>query len=147
MSNSRVWISRVFTGVITAALLATAAMKFSHAPGMMEGVARAGIPKNQIIPLGILELLCLALYLAPRTMVLGAVLLTGYFGGAIVIHIIDGKSVFPVIMLGIWTWAGIYFRIPWLQELLPLRRNIRGGASTTEPATVRSTRSSYEPTY
>jgi hypothetical protein len=65
-------------------------------------------------------------------MVLGAVLLTGYFGGAIVVHIIDKESVFPLIMIGVWVWGGIYFRAPALQTLFPLRRE-NGVQKSIEP--------------
>ncbi len=118
----KLWASRIFTGIITVALSATASIKIAHVPTMVEGLTRAGIPESAVVPIAILELACLMLYLIPRTMVLGAVLLTGYFGGAMVVHIIGGKSVLPLIMLGVWTWGGIYFRVPGLQGLLPWRR-------------------------
>ena len=121
-ANWRVWASRIVAGIITVALTATASLKIAHVPKMMEGLTRAGIPAGAVVPIAILELACLALYLIPRTMVLGAVLLTGYFGGAMVVHIIGKASVFPLIILGAWTWGGIYFRVPGLPALLPLRR-------------------------
>jgi len=121
-ANVKLWVSRVLTGIITLALVATATMKIAHVPKMVDGLKHAGIPDSAVIPIAILELTCLALYLIPRTMVLGAVLLTGYFGGAIVVHIIGNESVFPVIMIGVWVWGGIYFRVPALQALLPLLR-------------------------
>jgi len=121
-NNLKLWASRLQAGVITAALLATASMKIAHfPPQMVDGLARAGIPHNAVAPIAVLELFCLALYLIPQTMVLGAVLLTGYFGGAIVVHIIGGQSVLPLLMIGLWVWGGIYFRVPALQSLLPLR--------------------------
>jgi hypothetical protein len=119
----KLWMSRILTGLITLALVATASMKIAHIPPqMVDGLARAGIPETAVVPIAVLELICLALYLIPQTMVLGAVLLTGYFGGAIVVHIIGGESVLPLIMIGLWVWGGIYFRVPALQALLPLRR-------------------------
>ena len=123
MSRLRVWASGVFTGIVTLALVATAAMKISHMPKeMVDGIIRAGIPESAVVPIALVELSCLALYLIPRTRVLGAVLLTGYFGDAIVVHIIGKESVFPLILLGLFVWGGIYFRVPALQALLPLRR-------------------------
>jgi hypothetical protein len=118
----RIWVSRILAGVVTASLVATAAMKLGHASKMVDGFTKAGIPDAAMVPIAILELVCLTLYLLPRTMVLGAVLLTGYFGGAIVVHLITGESVLPVIMIGLWVWGGIYFRIPALHALLPVRR-------------------------
>jgi DoxX-like protein len=122
-NNLKLWLSRFLAGLITAALLATASMKIAHVPPqMVNGLTRAGIPENAVLPIAVVELICLALYLIPQTMVLGAVLLTGYFGGAIVVHIINGESVLPLLMIGLWVWGGIYFRVPALQALLPLRR-------------------------
>ena len=85
----KLWVSWVFTGIVTVASVATAAMKIVRVPRIMvDGLTHAGIPESAVIPIALLELGCLALYLIPRTMVLGAVLMTGYFGGAIVVHII-----------------------------------------------------------
>ena len=136
MTNTlKLWLSRFLTGLITAALLTTASMKIAHVPPqMVDGLTRAGIPENAVVPIAVLELICLALYLIPQTMVLGAVLLTGYFGGAIVVHIISGESVLPLLMIGFWVWGGIYFRVPALQALLPLRRE---GAQDRSAGTVK----------
>jgi hypothetical protein len=123
INNLKLWVSRFLAGLVTAALLATASMKIAHVPPqMVDGLTRAGIPENAVVPIALLELICLALYLIPQTMVLGALLLTGYFGGAIVVHIISGESVLPLLMIGLWVWGGIYFRVPAIQALLPLRR-------------------------
>jgi len=143
MSRLRVWASGVFTGIVTLALVATAAMKISHMPKeMVDGIIRAGIPESAVVPIALVELSCLALYLIPRTRVLGAVLLTGYFGGAIVVHIIGKESVFPLILLGLFVWGGIYLRVPALQSLLPFRREQEMvGTDATDRAEVRGRRS------
>lgn len=127
MSNkSKLWVSRVFTGIITVVLFATAGMKISHTPRMMvDGLTRVGIPESAVVPIALLELCCLIIYLIPRTAVLGAVLLTGYFGGAIVVHIIGKESVFPLILIGFLIWGGVYFRAPAVQSLLPLSEQSR----------------------
>ena len=119
----KLWISRVCTGLVTLALVATATMKITHTPKIMvDSLTRAGIPEKAILPIAVLELTCLTLYLIPRTRVLGAVLLTGYFGGAMVVHIITKESIFPLLLIGLWIWGGVYFRVPALQSLLPLRK-------------------------
>jgi DoxX-like family len=118
-TNLKLWISRSLTGIITLAIVATAVLKLAQAAQMVDGLKKVGIPDGAVAPIAILELACLAVYLIPRTMVLGAVLLTGYFGGAIVVHIIGGESVLPLIVLGIWVWGGIYFRVAGLSSLLP----------------------------
>jgi hypothetical protein len=129
MSNKlKLWVGRVFSGMITVALVATAAMKISHVPrAMVDGLTSVGIPERAIVPIALLELACLALYLVPRTTVLGAVLLTGYFGGAIVVHIIGNQSVFPLIAIGLLIWGGTYFRVPALQSVLPMRKRAMNG--------------------
>src|SRR5579885_1325190 len=108
-SNMKLWITRILKGMITLALVTTATMKIAHVPRqMVDGIMHAGIPEGAVLPIALVELTCLALYLIPRTTVLGAVLLTGYFGGAIVVHIITHESIFPVFFLGMVVWGGIY---------------------------------------
>jgi hypothetical protein len=98
------------------------AIKLAHVPMVVDGLRHAGIPESAVTPIALLELACAALYVIPRTMVLGAVLLTGFLGGAIVVHVIGNKSVPGLILIGLWVWGGIYFRVPALQALLPLRK-------------------------
>lgn len=88
-----------------------------------------GIPESMVFPLGILEIACALVYAFPKTAVLGAILLTGYMGGAILTHWRVGDPVpfpFPImhITLGVMVWAGIWLREPRLRALMPLR----GGA-------------------
>jgi hypothetical protein len=122
ISKRDIWTGRIFTGLVTAVLLGSGIAKIAGAPRMVDGLTRAGIPRNAIIPIAILELTCLALYLAPRTAALGALLLTGYFGGAIVTHIIGGESIAPLVIIGLMIWAGAWFRTAELQELFPLKK-------------------------
>jgi DoxX-like protein len=130
MSDSKkLWVSRILIGMVTVALAVTAAMKIGGAPKMVDGLTRAGIPKGAVLPIAFLELACLAVYLVPRTAILGAVLLTGYFGGAMVVHIITKDSVIPLIMIGIWVWGGVYFRFPAVQGLLPIQRELQPARS------------------
>ena len=137
-NNTKTWLSRILAGFVTLALVASASAKLGHLPKMVDGIVRAGIPESAIVPIAVLELACLALYLLPRTMVLGAVLLTGFFGGAIVVHIIGKESLLPVIMIGLCVWGGIYFRVPALQNLLPLRNSDALATGRERTATQRS---------
>jgi hypothetical protein len=121
-NNAKTWMSRIFAGLITLAVTFSAVAKVAHVPKMVDGIMRTGIPADAIVPIAVVELACLTLYLIPRTMVLGAVLLTGYFGGAIVVHIIGKESIFPLILIGVLVWGGIYFRVPALQRLLPFSK-------------------------
>jgi hypothetical protein len=72
-------------------------------------------------PLGILELTCTVLYLIPQTAVLGAILLTGYLGGAIATHVRLGEGIIMHVVIGIVFWLGIYLRDSRLRALIPLR--------------------------
>jgi hypothetical protein len=122
VSKRKVWAGWILRTMVTLAIAGSGIAKIAHVPKMVDGLVHAGIPQEAILPIAILELSCLALYLIPRTAILGTFLLTGYFGGAIVVHIIIGESIIPPLMIGLWAWGGAYFRVPELQELLPLRR-------------------------
>jgi hypothetical protein len=123
LSKGRTWAGRVLTGIVTIALVASAIAKIAGAPQMVNGLMHAGIPRGAIVPIAILELSCLALYLLPRSAILGALLLTGFFGGATVTHIIAKENFVPPLLVGLWVWGGIYFRIAELRDLLPLRKS------------------------
>jgi len=123
LSNGKILAGTILKGVVILTLAGSAIAKIAGVPQMVDGLAHAGIPHGAIVPIAVLELSCLALYLIPRTAVLGALLLTGYFGGAIVTHIIGRENFLPPLIIGLWIWGGIYFRIAELSDLLPLRRN------------------------
>jgi hypothetical protein len=74
-----------------------------------------------MVPLGILEISCVAIYLIPATSVLGAILLTGYIGGAILAHLRIGEPIFMQIALGGCVWLGLYLRENRLKQLIPVR--------------------------
>ena len=89
----------------------------------MQGMAHLGLPESLIIPLAILEISCVVIYAIPATAVVGAILLTGYIGGAILTHLRVGDPFFMQIAIGIFIWLGLYLRENRLKELVPLRRN------------------------
>jgi hypothetical protein len=101
--------------------LISAFFKFKGGPELAEGMAHLGLPDRMVLPLAILELTCVLIYLIPPTSVLGAVLLTGYLGGAICTHWRAGDPFYVHILLGGAIWLGIYLREPRLKQLLPLR--------------------------
>ncbi|MET0396034.1 MAG: DoxX family protein [Longimicrobiaceae bacterium] len=93
---------------------------------VVEGTVQLGYPVSVLVPLGIVLLACTVLYAVPRTAVLGAVLLTGYLGGAVATHVRVGNpmlthTLFPV-YFGAMLWGSLWLRDPRLRELLPLRR-------------------------
>lgn len=92
----------------------------------VEGTVSLGYPLDSVRVIGIVELVCLVLYLVPRTSVLGALLLTGYLGGAIATHVRIGNPLFTHILfpvyVALFVWGGLFLRDPRLAELLPLRK-------------------------
>jgi len=106
-------------------LLMSAAMKFAKPPFVVEGMDKHGYPENLIFGLGVVELTCTALYLIPQTSILGAILLTGYLGGATATHVRVGEfsqAFMGAIPFGVLLWLGLYFREPRLRTLIPFRR-------------------------
>jgi hypothetical protein len=98
-------------------------MKLVGGAEVKQGIAHLGLPESMLTPLSILELSCAVIYLIPATSVLGAILLTGYIGGAICTHWRVGDPFFIQVALGIFFWLGIYLREERLQALLALRRS------------------------
>ena len=81
-----------------------------------------GFPASTHVLVGILELTCVVLYAIPRTSVLGAILMTGYLGGAVATHVRVEEAPIPAIVLGVLAWAGLCLRDSRLMSLLPLRK-------------------------
>jgi hypothetical protein len=102
-------------------LLMSAAMKFSQNKQVVDGFEHLGWPAKLAVALGILELACTFIYLIPKTAVLGAILLTGYLGGAIATHVRISEGFIPPLMLGILLWGSLYLRDPRLRALIPFR--------------------------
>lgn len=119
-----IWAGRVLTAIPVLMMGMSAVMKLARAPNVLEGWAKFGYPEGSLLPIGLVELLCVVLYALPRTAVLGAILVAGYLGGATATHVRAGEAVFvaPVI-LGVLAWAGLFLRDPRLRVLLPLRRD------------------------
>ena len=112
------------SGVVALFLLSDAIMKLMQIPIVLETTAQLGWPVGSVVPLGIVLLLATGLYVFPRTSMLGAILLTGYLGGAVATHLrlqspLFSHTLFGV-YLGIAAWAGLYLRDPRLRALLPL---------------------------
>ncbi len=113
------WILTIVPNLL---ILFSAVMKLAHPPQLDEGFAHLGVPVTQAFGLGVLELSCVVVYLIPRTAVTGAILLTGYLGGAMEVHVRIGEAVVPHVILIIALWGGIFLRDPRLRALIPLRR-------------------------
>ena len=117
-----VWGGRVISGLVSLAFLMSAFMKMKGGAEVTEGMAHLGLAESLIVPLAILELSCVVIYLIPVTSVLGAILLTGYMGGAICTHLRAGDPFYFQIGFGILVWLGLYLRESRLMALIPLRR-------------------------
>jgi len=121
-STMATWAARIATALVILAFAPSAAMKLIHHPVVVEGFTKMSIPQAAILPIGIVELLCLTLYLIPRTVVLGALLLTGYLGGATMANIIGRTDLIHVFVVGLFVWAGAWLRVTELRTLIPLRK-------------------------
>lgn len=116
------WLGRVFTGVPALMLTASSVMKLAGVADVVKMLnGQLGAPVATIAPIGVLELLCVLLYVVPKTAVLGAVLLTGYLGGAVAIHVRAGEFSPAPLVLGVMVWAGLYFQDARVRALMPLR--------------------------
>lgn len=111
-------IGWVVTGLITAMLLMSGVTKFLDFPGKDEAMAKIGVPVDLLPKLGVLEICITLLYVIPRTSFLGAILITGYLGGAIMTHLRIGEPWQIQLMVGVVTWIGLALRRPILFKLL-----------------------------
>lgn len=122
VSRGRLWTGRVISILASLLFVFSAAMKLKGGPELSQGMGHLQLADSMILPLAILELTCVAVYLIPQTSVLGAILLAGYLGGAILTHWRVGDLVVVHIVLGLLIWLGLYLREPRLAALIPLRR-------------------------
>jgi DoxX-like family len=116
-----VWGGRAVSALVTLVFAFSALMKWMGGAEVKQGMGHLGLPESLIIPLAILEVACVVIYLIPATSVLGAILLTGYMGGAICTHLRVGDPFVIQILLGVFVWLGLYLREKRLKGLLPLR--------------------------
>lgn len=121
VSKKAFWIGWILSILPCLMLIMSGVMKLVKPPQVIEGVTHLGLPLTQITGIGILELACTAAYLIPRTAVLGAILLTGYLGGAMLTHLRIGEPPVAHVIFGVLLWGGIYLRDPRLRALIPLR--------------------------
>ena len=121
--KTRLWAGRIISALPALFLLIDGIMKLIKPVIVVEATVKLGYPESVIIGLGIVLLACTILYLIPRTAVLGAILLTGYLGGAIATHVRVGDQLFPIIfplILGAMLWGGLYLRNERLRSLVPV---------------------------
>lgn len=117
------WLGRIFTGLVVATLAFSASMKLGQSPEAIQGIEKSGYPGSVLLAIGVAELICMVLYAVPQTAVLGAILVTGYLGGATSTHVRLSEPFIAPILVGVFAWAGLFLRDARLRALLPLRRS------------------------
>ena len=124
-SKAMVWAGRIVSGLLILFLTFDSVIKFVKPPTVTQTFASVGWPDRLALPLGIVLLLCTLLYAIPKTCVLGAILLTGYFGGAVATHTRVSDPLFSHILfpvyLGVLLWGSLFLRDKRVRALIPLQ--------------------------
>lgn len=124
-SKATVRTGYVLSALAVLFLLFDAVIKVVQAAPAVESTVQLGYPAAYVVVLGLIELACVAVYAFPRSALLGAILLTGWFGGAMATHVRAGSPAFSVIfpiLIGLMVWGGLFLRDARLRELLPFRK-------------------------
>jgi hypothetical protein len=126
VSKGSLWAGRIMSALAALFLLMDAVMKLVKPAPVVEGTVQLGFPESVIFGLGIVLLVCVILYVIPHTSILGAIMLTGYLGGAVasqvrVGHPLFSHTLFPVYLAAL-VWGGLFLRESRLRALVPLRR-------------------------
>jgi hypothetical protein len=118
-TSGAVWAGRVISGIGVLGLLMSASMKFAHKPeAVAMFVGKFGYPESSMLYLGIIELTCVVLYLIPRTSIFGAVIATGYLGGAVATHVRVGDPFIAPIVVATLLWLGAFLRDDRVREII-----------------------------
>jgi hypothetical protein len=124
VSKKSVWTGRIISALVVLFLLFDGVTKVMKEAHVLAASAQLGFPERTVVGIGVLLLACTAVYVIPRTSILGAILLTGYLGGATATNVRAGdplfETLFPVIF-GVLVWGGLFLRDEPLRALIPLR--------------------------
>jgi hypothetical protein len=124
VSRKALWTGWIFSALPALFLLFDGGMKLFKPEFVVKATVQLGYPESVIVPLGIVLTVCTVLYLIPRTAALGAILLTGYLGGAVATHVRVGAGLFEItfpVIFGALLWGGLFLRERQLRALIPLR--------------------------
>jgi hypothetical protein len=124
VSNKMLWAGRILSALPALFLLFDGGAKLVQPAPVVEGTVKLGYPVSVIFGLGVVLLASTLLYIIPRTAVLGAILLTGYLGGAVATHVRVQEGWFAIlfpVFFGVLIWGGLYLRDARLRALIPLR--------------------------
>jgi DoxX-like family len=125
VSKAGLWAGRIVSGLVVLFMIFDGLTKVLKTPQVVEATVRIGFPESSIVGIGIAVLVWTALYVIPRTSVLGAILLTAHLGGTIAANVRAGSPVFNTsfpIVFGVLVWLGLFLREYRLHALIPLRR-------------------------
>jgi hypothetical protein len=126
VSSKRLWIGRIITGLAVLFMLFDSITKILQVDAVVKASAQLGYPEGLIPVIGGILLVCVVVYVVPRTAILGAILLTGYLGGAVASNLRIGAPLFSNVLfpvyLGILVWGGLFLRDLRLQALFTLRK-------------------------
>src|SRR5260370_3337311 len=122
-SKAMLWTGWILSVLPSLLLLFSGTMKVAKPEDVVKAIEHLGYPERLAFVLGIVEVGCTLLYLMPRTAVLGAILLTGYLGGAVATHVrlLEVQFFVPVV-LGVLVWGGLFLRDARVRALIPFRR-------------------------
>ncbi len=120
-SKKVLWTGRIISALVILFMLVDGGAKVAKAAPYVQGTIRVGYPASLVVPLGIVALVCTIIYAIPQTSVLGAILMTGYFGGATATHVRMGEPFYFPVVFGILVWVALYLREERLRALIPLR--------------------------
>jgi DoxX-like family len=121
VSNKLTWTGRIISALLVLLLLFSGSMKVFFQSQVAVEFTRLGYPESVILGIGIVEIACVIIYAIPRTTLLGAILVTGYLGGATATHVRIGDPFIIPILIGVLVWVGLFLREDRLRALLPLR--------------------------
>lgn len=136
------WAGRIVSAIPVLMLVMAGTFKvvgaLTGSKEMMDAWLGFGYPPAALLPIGVIEVACAVVYAIPRTAALGAVLVTGYLGGAVATHVRMSQGVWiSPFLLGVLAWLGLYLRDPRLRALLPLRSAVASGSSDLEPGPLK----------
>jgi hypothetical protein len=126
ISKGQLWTGRVLSGIAVLFMLFDTVIHAMRGPQVVQGFAQLGFPLSIAIPLSTVEFIGIVLYVIPRTSALGAILLTGYLGGAVAAQVRIGAPLLGFVLapvyVALFLWGGLYLRDERVRALIPLRR-------------------------
>jgi hypothetical protein len=120
-SRTSLWAGRILSALAVLLFAFTATFSLLKPEVAKQGFAHYGYPEGDFLRIILVEITCAIVYAIPRTSILGAILLTGYLGGAVSTHVRAGEPFFLPIIAGVVVWLGLYLRDERLRALVPLR--------------------------